>query len=164
MSRHLSVAKVVLDNPLPHLDRLFDYQIPEELDETCVPGVKVKVKFSGRNMEAWVVERVELTSHHKKLSDITKVISNYPVLMPEVLQLCQIVADRFVGNLTDVLRFAIPPRQAKIEKSHIAENFSPKIDMINNQTKQQSITFPPKYDHVSDLVQLILNAKKSQKQ
>ena len=164
MSRHLSVAKVVLDNPLPHLDRLFDYQIPEELDETCVPGVKVKVKFSGRNMEAWVVERVELTSHHKKLSDITKVISNYPVLMPEVLQLCQIVADRFVGNLTDVLRFAIPPRQAKIEKSHIAENILPKIDMTNNQTKQQSITFPPKYDHVSDLVQLILNAKKSQKQ
>ena len=54
MPRHLNVARVVLDNPLPHLDRLFDYEIPEEFDEACVPGVKVKVKFSNRNMEAWV--------------------------------------------------------------------------------------------------------------
>jgi primosomal protein N' (replication factor Y) (superfamily II helicase) len=117
MPRHLNVARVVLDNPLPHLDRLFDYEIPEELDEICVPGVKVKVKFSNRNMEAWVVEKVALSSHHKKLSEISKVISNYPVLTPEVLTLSQIVADRFIGNLTDVLRFAIPPRQAKIEKA-----------------------------------------------
>jgi len=33
MSRHLNVAKVVLDNPLPHLDRAFDYEIPEEMDD-----------------------------------------------------------------------------------------------------------------------------------
>jgi len=47
MSRHLKIARVILDSPLPHLDRLFDYEIPEELNQTCVPGVKVKVKFSG---------------------------------------------------------------------------------------------------------------------
>jgi len=117
MPRHLNVARVVLDNPLPHLDRLFDYEIPEEFDEACVPGVKVKVKFSNRNMEAWVVEKIGLSNHQKKLSEISKVISNYPVLTVEILTLSQIVADRFIGNLTDVLRFAIPPRQAKIEKA-----------------------------------------------
>jgi primosomal protein N' (replication factor Y) len=146
MPRHLNVARVVLDNPLPHLDRLFDYEIPEELDDSCVPGVKVKVKFSNRNMEAWVVEKVGLSSHHKKLSEITKVISNYPVLTPEILSLSQIVADRFIGNLTDVLRFAIPPRQAKIEK---AFNFESTM-RINSEAKevatQISVTIPPCVD------------------
>ena len=146
MSRHLNVARVVLDNPLPHLDRLFDYEIPEELDQVCVPGVKVKVKFSNRNMEAWVVEKVGLSSHHKKLSEINKVISNYPVLLPEILTLAQIVADRFMGNLTDVLRFAIPPRQAKIEK---AFNFEP-VKRIGSETKEEatksSLTIPPCVD------------------
>jgi primosomal protein N' (replication factor Y) len=146
MSRHLNVARVVLDNPLPHLDRLFDYEIPEELDQVCVPGVKVKVKFSNRNMEAWVVEKVGLSSHHKKLSEINKVISNYPVLLPEILTLAQIVADRFMGNLTDVLRFAIPPRQAKIEK---AFNFEP-VKRIGSETKEvatkSSLTIPPCVD------------------
>ena len=146
MPRHLNVARVVLDNPLPHLDRLFDYEIPEELDDVCAPGVKVKVKFSNRNMEAWVVEKIGLSSHHKKLSEISKVISNYPVLIPEILTLSQIVADRFIGNLTDVLRFAIPPRQAKIEKAFNFES----IKRINTETKAHatysSLTIPPCVD------------------
>ena len=146
MPRHLNVARVVLDNPLPHLDRLFDYEIPEELDDICAPGVKVKVKFSNRNMEAWVVEKIGLSNHHKKLSEISKVISNYPVLIPEILTLSQIVADRFIGNLTDVLRFAIPPRQAKIEKAFDFES----INRINPETKAHatysSLTIPPCVD------------------
>ena len=143
MPRHLNVARVVLDNPLPHLDRLFDYEIPEELDEICVPGVKVKVKFSNRNMEAWVVEKVALSSHHKKLSEISKVISNYPVLTPEVLTLSQIVADRFIGNLTDVLRFAIPPRQAKIEKAFKFESIKSLNTAAKGDVALSSITIPP---------------------
>jgi primosomal protein N' (replication factor Y) len=94
-------------------------------------------------MEAWVVEKIGLSSHHKKLSEISKVISNYPVLTPEILTLSQIVADRFIGNLTDVLRFAIPPRQAKIEKAFDFES----IKRINSETKAEatysSLTIPP---------------------
>jgi primosomal protein N' (replication factor Y) len=146
MPRHLNVARVVLDNPLPHLDRLFDYEIPEELDEVCVPGVKVKVKFSNRNMEAWVVEKVALSSHHKKLSEISKVISNYPVLTPEVLTLSQIVADRFIGNLTDVLRFAIPPRQAKIEKAFKFELVKSLNTGAKGDVALSSVTIPPCVD------------------
>jgi primosomal protein N' (replication factor Y) len=33
MPRQLNVARVILDNPLPHLDRLFDYEIPADLDQ-----------------------------------------------------------------------------------------------------------------------------------
>ncbi len=155
MPRHLNVARVVLDNPLPHLDRLFDYEIPEELDEVCVPGVKVKVKFSNRNMEAWVVEKVALSSHHKKLSEISKVISNYPVLTPEVLTLSQIVADRFIGNLTDVLRFAIPPRQAKIEKAFKFESIkSTKIESKEDVT-HSSVTIPPCVDKDEAIIESV---------
>ena len=143
MPRHLNVARVVLDNPLPHLDRLFDYEIPEEIDDFCVPGVKVKVKFSNRNMEAWVVEKVALSNHHKKLSEISKVISNYPVLTPEVLTLSQIVADRFIGNLTDVLRFAVPPRQAKIEKAFHIESIKVPIIVSKGDVAHSSITILP---------------------
>jgi primosomal protein N' (replication factor Y) len=146
MPRHLNVARVVLDNPLPHLDRLFDYEIPEEFDEACVPGVKVKVKFSNRNMEAWVVEKIGLSNHHKKLSEISKVISNFPVLTPEILTLSQIVADRFIGNLTDVLRFAIPPRQAKIEKAFDFESIKTSNLEAKKDVTQSSLTIPPCVD------------------
>jgi primosomal protein N' (replication factor Y) len=46
-----SVARVLIDSPLPQLDRLFDYGIPEALRESAVPGVRVRVplRSAGRS-------------------------------------------------------------------------------------------------------------------
>ena len=37
------VARVLIDSPLPQLDRLFDYAIPEHLAEDAAAGVRVRV-------------------------------------------------------------------------------------------------------------------------
>ena len=37
------VARVLIDSPLPQLDRLFDYAIPPALQPDARPGVRVKV-------------------------------------------------------------------------------------------------------------------------
>ena len=37
------VARVLIDSPLPQLDRLFDYAVPAALDADAQPGVRVKV-------------------------------------------------------------------------------------------------------------------------
>ena len=37
------VARVLIDSPLPQLDRLFDYEVPEALAAQAMPGVRVKV-------------------------------------------------------------------------------------------------------------------------
>ena len=36
------VARVVVDIPLTHLDRTFDYRVPENLDEAAAPGCRAK--------------------------------------------------------------------------------------------------------------------------
>ena len=38
-----SVARVLVDSPLPQLDQLFDYAIPDQLRERARPGVRVRV-------------------------------------------------------------------------------------------------------------------------
>lgn len=54
-----TVARVLIDSPLPQLNRLFDYAIPAELDAHALPGVRVKVplRSAGRMVEGWLVER-----------------------------------------------------------------------------------------------------------
>jgi primosomal protein N' (replication factor Y) len=110
----LSVARVAVDTPLAHLDRLFDYRVPADLDEAAVPGCRVKVRFAGRLVDGFLVERVE-TSEHERLAMLAKVVSPEPVLRPEVLALARAVADRWAGTLADVLRLAVPPRHARTE-------------------------------------------------
>jgi len=110
------VARVVVDVPLPHLDRVFDYAVPEPMSATAVPGVRVKVRFAGQDVDAFVVERADTTDHPGALTPVRRVVSPEPVLAPEVLALCRAVADRYAGSLVDVLRLAVPPRHAQAEK------------------------------------------------
>ena len=40
----LPVARVALMTPVPHLDRVFDYEVPERLAADAVPWVRLRVR------------------------------------------------------------------------------------------------------------------------
>ncbi|WP_422756748.1 primosomal protein N' [Micromonospora sp. WMMD708] len=115
------VARVCVDVALPHLDRPFDYLVPAGLADDAVPGVRVKVRFAGQLVDGWLLERVDSSAHDGRLAYLEKVISPEPVLAPEVARLARAVADRYAGNLADVLRLAVPPRHARVEKEPRAD-------------------------------------------
>ncbi|MEU5937965.1 primosomal protein N' [Micromonospora sp. NPDC047548] len=107
--------------PLPHLDRPFDYLVPAELAADAVPGVRVKVRFAGQLVDGWLLERADDSGHTGRLAYLEKVVSPEPVLAPEIARLARAVADRYAGSLADVLRLAVPPRHARVEKDLCAE-------------------------------------------
>ncbi|WP_394620895.1 primosomal protein N' [Lentzea sp. JNUCC 0626] len=111
----LPVARIVVDVPLAHLDRPFDYAVPSELDDTAVPGCRVRVRFAGQLVDGYLLERAETSEYGKKLAFLEKVVSPEPVLAPEIAALARAVADRYAGGMIDVLRLAIPPRHARAE-------------------------------------------------
>ncbi len=111
----LPISRVAVDIPLPHLDRLFDYQVPESMAQSAVPGCRVKVRFAGRLTDGFVVERARSSEHQGKIAFLQRVVSAEPVLTPEIAALARAVADRYGGTLADVLRLAIPPRHAATE-------------------------------------------------
>ena len=115
------VAKVLLEAHVPHLDRLFDYQVSAALDEQAVVGAKVSVLFSGRPMSGWIVDRVSRTDVAEgRLLPLRRVLSPLPVARPEIVELAQAVADRCAGTAADVLRVAIAPRVARVDKEFTA--------------------------------------------
>ncbi|MDO3704228.1 primosome assembly protein PriA [Micromonospora sp. C28SCA-DRY-2] len=105
-----------MDVPLAHLDRPFDYLVPAELDADATPGVRVKVRFAGQLVDGWLLSRGDDSGHTGRLAYLEKVVSPEPVLAPEVARLARAVADRYAGSLADVLRLAVPPRHARVEK------------------------------------------------
>ncbi|MQA07602.1 MAG: primosomal protein N' [Pseudonocardiaceae bacterium] len=118
---HLPIARVYVDVPLAHLDRPFDYQVPEQLDADAVPGCRVRVRFAGQLVDGYLVQRVSDTDHVGRLAFLERVTSPEPVLTPELAELARGVADRYAGCMVDVLRLAIPPRHAKVEAEDVAE-------------------------------------------
>jgi primosomal protein N' (replication factor Y) (superfamily II helicase) len=111
----LPVARVAVDVSLAHLDRPFDYLVPERFSATAVPGCRVRVRFAGQLTGGYVLARAAESDHTGRLAYLERVLSAEPVLTPEIAALAREVADRYAGTLADVLRLAIPPRHAAAE-------------------------------------------------
>ena len=110
------IARLRVDLGVMHLDRDFDYLVPDEWRETAVPGARVRVRFSGRLRDAYVIDRLHEADVDSP-KPIERVIDQVPPLSPETLALIQDVADRYVGTFWDVARAAVPTRHARAESS-----------------------------------------------
>jgi len=119
IAEHLPVAQIRIDSPLPHLDRLFDYAVPQKMDLDAQPGVRVRIRFAGKLTDGFLIARVAHSDHQGELAPLANVISSERVLEPQIYRLCESVADRQAGLVSDVLRSAIPNRHAGAEASPI---------------------------------------------
>ncbi|MEY2249278.1 primosomal protein N' [Streptomyces sp. BF23-18] len=128
LAKELPVARVLVDKGVLHLDRYFDYAVPEDLDAAAQPGVRVRVRFGaggrtvregrregGGLIDGYLVERVAESDYSGPLAALAQVVSPEPVLGTELLGLARAVADRYAGSLADVLQLAVPPRHARAE-------------------------------------------------
>ena len=123
------IARVLLDSPLPQLDRLFDYALPTELGEVPL-GVRVRVplRSAGRVIDGYIVEIDTEDDADRPLSEVDGVVSDVPVLPERLHALARRVADRAAGSASDVLRLAIPKRQVRVEKAWTRDTAAPAVD------------------------------------
>jgi primosomal protein N' (replication factor Y) len=146
MTRTGLIARVLIDSPLPQLDHLFDYAIPDELAHLAQPGVRVRVPLRSANRVAdgYLIDLIDPQAepptapagpdgststldglaadagYSGKLSPVESIVSPVPVLTMPVWQLARRLADRAAGNASDIVRLAVPPRAVRVEKAWLA--------------------------------------------
>ncbi|MGC5627279.1 primosomal protein N' [Georgenia sp. Z1344] len=110
------VVSVLVETPLAHLDRPFDYVVPPAMAERVAIGSRVRVRFAGRELGGYVTARTRGTDR-SDLAPLRRAVSAAPVLAPEIARLCRAVARAHGGTTADVVRLAVPPRHAGTEDS-----------------------------------------------
>ncbi|MDO5511968.1 primosomal protein N' [Corynebacterium sp.] len=119
-AEHLPVARVLPLLGLAHLDRAFDYQVPADLDDIAQPGVRVRIRFAGRLIDALLLERLAHTDHEGQLKWIERIISPDVVYPPRTAALIDALADRYAGTRSDLIRAAVPSRHARAEETDVS--------------------------------------------
>jgi primosomal protein N' (replication factor Y) len=119
------VARVAFDSALPQLDRLFDYEIPDELADSIRVGQLVEVPFgrSAKNRNGFVVEIAESSSFGGELSAVASVVSERVLVTPKILELCQTLATRQALSFGELLKVACPDRMVRVDKSWKGEEY-----------------------------------------
>lgn len=144
------IARVLLDSPLPQLDRLFDYALPAELGDVPI-GVRVRVplRTAGRVIDGYVVEIDTEDDADRPLSEVESVVSPVPVLPERTYRLARRAADRAAGSASDVLRLVIPKRQVRVEKAWTADTSAP---VPADESVSSAASLLATYDHLEEVL------------
>ncbi|QPK94617.1 hypothetical protein HCQ94_02655 [Actinomyces sp. zg-332] len=110
------VVKVLLDLPMPHMDRLFDYEVPSDNVNSIAFGIPVTVPFSNRNLQGWIIEHGYTYDYPEKLLQIKSVDSKYSLLTPEIYELAKKTAQLYLTNTSEIVKIAVQNRQIRVEK------------------------------------------------
>jgi primosomal protein N' (replication factor Y) len=141
-SEIVGIAKVWVDSGVYHLDGEFDYAIPEKFGSVVEVGVRVVVPFGNRECEALVLSR-KSDKAQGGVKEILKILSPVPVATAESLELIAAVSKRWAAHPYDVLRSAIPPRSAAVDK----EAFESKKGRSSpGKLSRKYLQFPPEQD------------------
>ncbi len=100
------VAEVIINSTARKLNRVFDYNIPKELEDRVFIGTKVLVQFGNiKNLEEAFVVNIKQKSEYK-IKDIAKVEDN---LTEEQIDLAKWMAKRYFCNLSDCIKLMQAP-------------------------------------------------------
>lgn len=99
------IAEVIVDVLNSEVDRIFDY---EAIDNLMV-GQRVLVPFGNRTIEGYVIN-IKQTSNldSNKLKKVIKVLDDYSVITPEMLELSKFMCHKYNLRVMDTLRLFLP--------------------------------------------------------
>lgn len=99
------IAEVIVDITNSTVDKVFDYVA---LDDTIV-GQRVMVPFGRRNIQGFVIALKQFSDlTDDKLKTILYAIDDYPVILPEHIELMHFMVKKYHLRFVDCLRLFIP--------------------------------------------------------
>jgi primosomal protein N' (replication factor Y) (superfamily II helicase) len=118
------VTRLVVEVRPLHLDRLFDYLVPDDL--VLEPGHRVQVAFAGRSVRALVVEVGRGSDvPASRLRPVRRRLGEHHWARPDELEVLRWAARRYGAPLADVVRHALPGRTVDVERRAAAAGWYP---------------------------------------
>ena len=137
------VAEVIINSVVKNLNRVFDYNIPKELEDKVREGARVLVPFGNKKVEDAFVIGIKEKSDY----EIKDIISfQNQVFSKENIELTKWMSKRYFCNISDCLKLMLPPgTSTKIIENRVKEkkvNFvylAKKIEEIENDINNKKI-------------------------
>ena len=100
-------AEVIVDISLEKLDRIFQYRIPEALEEKAVPGAQVRVPFGKGNriVDGFIVSlSAEAGYPVERMKSIVEIPKKAVVMESQLIALAYWMRKQYGGTMNDALR------------------------------------------------------------
>ena len=94
------IVKVAVEHIVYHLDKLYDYVVPEDLRRNINVGCRVLVPFgAGNKKRQGIVLQTDFSSDTDKLKQVFALLDTTPILNDEMLNLDKYIKLKYENNL-----------------------------------------------------------------
>ncbi len=107
------------------VDKIFDYQVPLDLQSKIKLGIRVQVPFGKQTLEGFVLEIKKNTAHKEELKQVQSIIDEEQVLNTELLELGKWLQEQTMSTLINCYQVMLP----KALKAKIGTTISKKMDV-----------------------------------
>lgn len=105
----MNIAKIVVAAAVYAIDKPYDYLVPDALEDSIQPGVRVVVPFGrGNRRTEGVVLFLEQGTEKKNLKMVESVLDQEPVLDETMLRLAAFLRERYFCTFFDAVRAMLP--------------------------------------------------------
>ncbi len=103
------IVKVAVDHIVFHLDKLYDYIVPDKWVDDIKPGCRVLVPFGmGNKKRQGIVLQTAATSDFDKIKTIFAVLDQAPLLSDEMLKLAEFIKQKYFCTIFDAVKLMLP--------------------------------------------------------
>lgn len=105
----MNIARIVVAAAVYAIDKPYDYLVPDALEDSVQPGVRVVVPFGrGNRRTEGIVLFLEQGTEKKKLKMVESVLDQEPVLDETMLRLAAFLRERYFCTFFDAVRAMLP--------------------------------------------------------
>ncbi len=136
------IAQVIVDITNSEVDKVFDYNIGDELDVGV--GYRVSVPFGNRKIEGLVIALKQFSDlPPEKIKNIIEVLDEFPALTAESLQLVNYISKKYYVSKASAIRLFLPSemRRGRIGEKQVeflSLNKDLDIDFIMSKLKSSA--------------------------
>lgn len=118
-------ADIIVDISHENLDKIYQYAVPNELEEQMVVGTFVEIPFGkgNRTIKGYIVELSEVPKYPvEKTKYILGIVKNSLVIESHLIRLAYWIKDNYGGTMIDALKTVVPVKRSvkKKEKKYIS--------------------------------------------
>lgn len=136
----MKIAKVLINTSVKSLNKVYDYLVPEKMEQDIEIGKRVLVSFGkGRSDEEAIIVKIEektdeeLKSYNYKLKEIIEILDEVSYINESRLKLAKYISFLYFCNVYDALKLMLPPgTKSKNTKKSLNTKQNTLVKLIKN--------------------------------
>lgn len=127
----------------------FTYSLPEELDITPLPGMRVVVPFGKRKEIGYILDVNVTPPSGVEIKEVISLIDERPIIPQDVLKLIRWLAEYYVAPIGEVVSLAVPPLLRELPRQSLKRDFPHVSERLSQFLRSEKVELNEKQKRIA---------------